>query len=91
MLLHHILLEIYKMKGKMSIYYDEEGDYLEIFIAGEGSTYGENIEEDITLFKTEATDEVVGIGILNFKTRTKSLQDIKLNLPFEINFSAIKV
>ena len=79
------------MKGKMSIYYDEEGDYLEIFIDGESPTYGEDVGDDITLFKSEATDEVVGVGILNFKTRTKSLQDIKLNLPFEINFSKIKV
>ena len=79
------------MKGKMSIYYDEEGDYLEIFIDGESPTYGEDVGDDITLFKSEATDEVVGVGILNFKTRTKSLQDIKLNLPFEINFSGIKI
>lgn len=92
MLLQHILLEILdKMKGKMNIYYDEKGDYLEIFIAGESPTYGEDIGDDITLFKSESTDEVVGIGILNFKARAKSLQDIKLNLPFEVNFSGINV
>ncbi|GAI26278.1 unnamed protein product [marine sediment metagenome] len=79
------------MKGKMNIYYDEEGDYLEIFIENKSPTYGEDIEEDITLFKTEETDEIVGIGILNFKKRTKSLKDIKLNLPFEVNFSTLKV
>lgn len=79
------------MKGKMNIYYDEEGDYLEIFIEGQSPTYGEDIEDDITLFKSEETNEVVGVGILNFKQRTKSLHDIKLNLPFEINFSALKV
>lgn len=75
----------------MNIYYDEEGDYLEIFIENKSPTYGEDIEEDITLFKTEETDEIVGIGILNFKKRTKSLKDIKLNLPFEVNFSTLKV
>ena len=79
------------MKGRMSIYYDEEGDYLEIFIEGAGSTYGEDIGEDITLFKKETTEEVVGIGILNFRERTKSFENINLNLPFEINFSALKV
>ena len=77
------------MKGKMQIYYDEESDYLEIFIANSSPTYGEEIGEDITLFKKEETNEVVGIGILNFKKRTKSLRDIKLNLPFEVNFSSI--
>lgn len=79
------------MKGKMSIYYDEEGDYLEIFLENKSPTYGEDIGEDVTLFKKEETDEVVGIGILNFRNRTKSLSEIKINLPFDINFSALKV
>ena len=79
------------MKGKMNIYYDEESYYLEIFIEGGSPTYGEDIGEDITLFKNEKTNEIIGIGILNFKKRTKSLNDIKLNLPFEINFSSLKV
>lgn len=75
----------------MSIYYDSEGDYLEIFIDGASPTYGEEIGDDITLIKKEENDEVVGIGILNFKKRTKSLQEIKLNLPFDINFSSLKI
>ena len=79
------------MNGQMSIYYDEEGDYLEISIEGAGPTYGEDIGEDITLFKKETSDEVVGIGILNFKNRTKSLSDLKLNLPFKVNFSALPI
>lgn len=79
------------MKGKMNIYYDEEGDYLEIFIEGSSPTYGEEIGDDVTLFKKDGTDEVVGIGILNFKSRTKNLEEIKLNLPFEVNFSALNV
>ena len=75
----------------MNIYYDEEGDYLEIFIGGHSPTYGEEVGDDITLLRSKTTDEVIGIGILNFKKRTKSLRDIKLNLPFEVNFSALKV
>ena len=77
------------MKGKMNIYYDEEADYLEIFIEGKSPTYGEEIDGDITLFRSERNDEVVGIGIINFKRRTKSLQEIKLQLPFDINFSTV--
>jgi uncharacterized protein YuzE len=79
------------MKGKMSLCYDEEGDYLEIFIEGSSPTYGEEIGEDITLFRGEKTGEVVGVGILNFKKRTNTLNELKLNLPFEINFSSIKI
>ena len=65
------------MKGKMSVYYDEEGDYLEIFIEGSSPTYGEEIGDDVTLFKKEGTDEVVGVGILNFKERTKDLEEME--------------
>mgnify|MGYP001579059932 FL=1 len=79
------------MKGNMNIYYDEEGDYLEISVRNTGQTYGEEVGDDITLIKNEETDEIIGIGILNFKKRTRSLSDIKLNLPFEINFSALKI
>lgn len=79
------------MKGKMSIYYDGEGDYLEIFVNGASPTYGEEIGDDITLIKKEETGEIVGVGVLNFKKRAKSLNDIKLNLPFDINFSSLKV
>ncbi len=75
----------------MCLYYDEEGDYLEIFIEGKSPTYGEEIDNDITLFKSEISKEVVGIGILNFKKRTKSLQKIKLDLPFEVNFSSLNI
>ena len=70
----------------MEIYYDEELDYLEIFIQNPPQNYGEDIIDDITLFKDENTDEVVGIGIQEFKEKTKNLKDIKLQLPFEINF-----
>ena len=75
------------MKGQMEIYYDEEGDYLEIFIEGKSPTYGEEIGDDITLFKKEETDEMVGLAVLNFKERTKNLKDVKLKLPFKVNFS----
>jgi len=72
------------MKGKMNIYYDEEGDYLEIFAGAPKENYGEDIAEDVTLFKDEKTDEVVGIGILNFKKRATSLHEILSNLPISI-------
>ncbi len=75
----------------MEIYYDEELDYLEIFVQNPPPNYGEDIEEDITLFRDENTDEVVGIGIQEFKEKTKNLKDIKLQLPFEINFLQLPI
>ena len=79
------------MKGKLSIYYDQEGDYLEIFIKTNAPNYGEEIDKDVTIFKEEKTDEDVGVGILNFKNKIGDLNRMELNLPFEINFSEIPV
>ena len=76
------------MKGQMSIYYDEEGDYLDIFIGEPKANYGEEVAEGITVFKDEKTEEIIGIGILNFKKRAKSLQEIKLDIPIDIGLFA---
>ena len=78
------------MKGKLNIYYDEEGDYLDIFIGKPRPNYGEEIAKGVTLFKDEETNEVIGIGILSFKKRAKDLKEISLNLPIDINFSVSK-
>jgi len=72
------------MKGNMRIYYDEEGDYLEIFIGSPKPNYGEDIASGVTVFKDEETDEIIGIGVLNFRKKAKSLKDIELKLPFKI-------
>lgn len=72
------------MKGNMRIYYDEEGDYLEIFIGDSRPNYGEDIASGVTVFKDEETDEIIGVGILNFRKKSKSLKDIELHLPFKI-------
>jgi len=72
------------MKGKMNIYYDEEADYLEIFIGEPKENYGEEVGDGVTLFKNEKTNEVIGIGVLNFRERARDLKDIKLNLPVDI-------
>ncbi len=76
------------MKGTMNIYYDEEGDYLEIFIK-KAPNYGEETASGITIFKDEETDEAVGIGILNFRQKAKKLHELELNLPFKVNFSTL--
>lgn len=72
------------MKGNMRIYYDEEGDYLEISIGQPVSNYGEDISSGVTIFKDDNTDEVTGVGILNFRKKAKDLKDIELKLPFKI-------
>ena len=74
----------------MRVYYDEEGDYLEIRIGEPRENYGEELSDDITIFKDEKTDEVVGIGILNFKDRA-NLNNLEIDLPVDVRlFSEIQ-
>jgi uncharacterized protein YuzE len=78
------------MKGKMRVYYDEEGDYLEIRIGEPGENYGEELSKDVTIFKDEKTDEIVGVGILNLKDKT-NLNNLGIELPIDIGLFAKKV
>ncbi|MBU3923824.1 MAG: DUF2283 domain-containing protein [Nanoarchaeota archaeon] len=75
------------MKGQLRIYYDEEGDFLEIRVGEARSNYGEERSDDITIFKDTETDEVVGIGILNFKKRA-NLRNFEVVLPVDIGLFA---
>ncbi len=87
---HILLLVLTKMDEQMSIYYDEEGDFLEVMFGKSNKDYGDHINEDTVLFKDQDTNKIIGIGIFNFKKHTKDLKDLKLNLPVKINLSAIK-
>jgi len=75
------------MKGPMRVYYDEQGDFLEISIGKPVGCYAEEVEPGVFLRIDEKTKEVKSVGILSFKKRAKDLKDIKLNLPIEVNFS----
>ncbi len=74
------------------IYYDEEGDFLEItFGEPPKIEYSDEIEEGIFITRDEETDEVYSIGILSFKKRVEVLSRILLKfnkkLPVEIDIS----
>lgn len=72
------------MKQKMEMKYDEEADYLEIFVGEPREDYGEHISKDIVLFKYEDNDQLYGIGIFNFKKRAANLNDVLSKLPVSI-------
>lgn len=78
------------MKGKMRVYYDDEADYLEIRIGDPTPNYGKELSDDMTLFKDEKTDEIVGIGIMNFKSKT-NLNNLEINLPLDIGLFAKEI
>ena len=77
------------MKGPMNVYYDEEGDFLEISIGKPTKCVAEEVEPGIFLRKDEKTKEVKSVSIVSFRKRSKDLKDIKLDLPIEVNFSSI--
>ena len=83
----HILTN---MSEETRIYYDDELDYLTIFVGEPVPNYGEDIEEGVTVFKDQKTDKIIGIGIQEFRERTKSLKELELKLPFKVNFSVAK-
>ncbi len=72
------------------IYYDKEGDFLEItFGEPPEIEYTDEIEEGVFITRDESTNEVYSIGILSFKKRVEILGRIlsKFNrkLPREID------
>ncbi len=76
------------MENKMSIYYDEEGDYLEITAEDISNCYFDNIGNGILKIVDKETGEVRGIAVFSFKARTKNLEELKLSLPFKFNIAS---
>ncbi len=76
------------MKKPMRVYYDEEGDFLEISIGTPTHCYAIEVQPGVFLRKDEKTEEVKSIGIMTFKKRSKQLKDIEIQLPIEVMFSA---
>ena len=78
------------MKEAIDIYYDEEGDYLEVsFGAPPEKEYTEQIESEVLVTRDENTNEVKSIGIIAFKKRVdllkKVLVSLNKKLPLEIS------
>ena len=72
----------------MNIYYDKEGDFLEIGLDNKRKGYFIDVGEGISKRVDEKTGKVTGIAILSFKKRTKHLKDIKISLPVKLEMSA---
>jgi hypothetical protein len=83
-----------KMKSHeaLDIYYDEQGDFLEIsFGAPPESEYTEDLDSGIFVTKDRKTNEIKGIGILNFKSQSRELvlkrilKQLNLSLSLDIS------
>ena len=75
------------MGNEMNIYYDEEGDFLEITSGDISNSYFDNVGNGIFEIVDNGTKDVKGVAIFSFKVRTKKLEEIKLSLPFDFNIT----
>ncbi len=64
------------MKRKLNIYYDQEGDFLELFINKPTPSVGMEIMPDIFEHRDKKTNKVIGLSILNFTKHTKNFKEI---------------
>ncbi|HLD83377.1 MAG TPA: DUF2283 domain-containing protein [archaeon] len=71
---------------KMTFFYDEEGDALDISIGKPKKAVSEEIGNDIIVRKDEK-GKVVGFTILNFERRSESEKGF--NVPIEANFEVV--
>ena len=71
-----------------AIYYDEEGDYLELNIGEFTEGFFKDIGEGIAERIDEKTGKVTGIAILGFKKRTEQGRDFKINLPVNLQITS---
>lgn len=73
------------------IYYDEEGDFLEVSFGSPPETeYTEDLDSGIFITKDEKTNEIKSIGILDFKKRKNILREVlrmlNISMPLEVSF-----
>ena len=82
------------MKEAIDIYYDEEGDYLEVsFGAPPEKEYTEQLDSEVLITRDENTNEVKSIGIIAFKKRAKEeilkrvLKQLGMSIPLDVSVS----
>lgn len=76
------------MKEELSIYYDKEGDFLEVRIGKPTIAYFKDLGNDVFERIDEKSSEVRGISIANFKKRIENLKPIRVFLQREERLTA---
>lgn len=72
----------------MNLYYDEEGDFLEINIGPYTEGYFRDVGEGVSERVDEKTGKVTGLAILGFKKRTEQMKDFRIQLPMKLEISS---
>ena len=72
------------MSNELNLYYDEEGDFLELNIGAYTEGHFKNLGDGIFERIDKKTNKVTGIAIHGFRKRTRGLRDVKVSLPVKI-------
>ena len=78
------------MKGKLNIYYDKEGDFLEINVGKYTKGYFKNLGDGVFERIEEKTGKITGFAIFSFKKRIEKQKNISLELPIKNSTLKIK-
>lgn len=76
------------MKGKMYVYYDEEGDFLELHIGEYSEGHFKNLGDGLFERVDKKTGEIKGIAIASFKKKTEQLDDVGFSLPVNLEITS---
>ena len=76
-----------KMKGKLTLYYDKEGDFLELQLGDYTEGYFKNLGKGIFERIDKKTKKVTGIAIMGFRKRTENKEDVQISLPVRIELA----
>ena len=72
----------------MNIYYDEEGDLLEIQIGKPMPSYYEEICDGVFERRDEKTNKTKGLAVFSFRKRLSQKKDINVPLPVRVQLSS---
>ncbi len=76
------------MKRKLNLYYDEEGDFLELNIGKYTEGFFRNLGNGIFERVDKKTNKVTGVAVMAFRKRTQGLKEIEVSLPLKMQPSS---
>jgi len=76
------------MKRNLNLYYDEEGDFLEIGMGNPQKGSFKNLGKGVFKRVDDKTGKVTGIAVFGFKKRTAGLKEVNVSLPIKIELAS---
>ena len=79
------------MTQHLHLYYDEEGDFLELQVGKPRRGYFRELREGVFERVDEHTKEVIGVAIVGFRERTKDEKGVDFPLPIKLAHTIKKI